>query len=174
MTKSSRWGKWDTVYVTRKRWERTFKIGKCGEQGGNEGQDDRGDGGGRGLRSGESRKRIFWHFDENPDERYVCVELAADDVCQRVPYVSRFLCPSPDFLRERSRAHWMGKWSIFRKPRGFLVISTPRKCENVAKSDMRSSAKLKSSTRVRQDSWTLECWTLTFWCVISSYFFIDI
>lgn len=92
--------------------------------------------------------------------REICVRWARGrrrlSTCSlRLPFLS---VPLPSSW-ERSRAHWMGKWSIFRKPRGFLVISTPRKCENAAKSDMRSSAKLKSNS-TRMAEWTFKSLTL--------------
>lgn len=58
--------------ITRRKWRMRWQGG------------DIEDGDGREIReSGKSRKRIFWHFDGNPDEG--CArELATDDVCQRV------------------------------------------------------------------------------------------
>lgn len=57
-----------------------------------------------------------------------------------------FLSLSLSRLPERD--HGCIEWEneVFSANRGFLVISIPRKYENAAKSDMRSSAELKSNS----------------------------
>lgn len=83
--------------------------------------------------------------------RDVCVELAADDVCQRASPLPSFLSLSLShssrvFLREITDAS-NGKMKYFPQTAGSLQSFRHREnAKSAAKSDTRSSAKLKSNS----------------------------
>ena len=101
-----------------------FKIGKCGEQGGNEGQDDR-----RVTKDGvcgvAKAARESFDISTRIPTRDVCVELARPTTSVNVFPAFPVL---PLFLREITDAS-NGKMKYFLQTAEFPVVSTPRKCE---------------------------------------------